>query len=83
MSLLISIALTLLAIPAGFYISWLTRDEIIEGRIWFKFISVLFLILGLILVLINKEISGLTSFSISIMSSVSYCKSFDKKWTKK
>lgn len=81
--MILSIITLFLAIPAGYLIAWLARDELVDGRRWFKiliFSSIFFGILGFF--------SGLNSIGfsclfISIAASVSLKKGFDKKWTKK
>jgi hypothetical protein len=47
--MLSEILILVLAIPVGYLLSWMARDELTQGRKWFKVIIVLSLILNLIL----------------------------------
>lgn len=80
---MLNVILLILAIPTGFIISWYARDELIQGRRWF--ISLLIAgILVFIISFINDEYAILYSSAfISVISIISYAKSFDKRWTSK
>ena len=78
-----SFLLLLIAIPVGFLIARLTADELIPGRLWFRRVFV-FALLGIIgCWLFFTPESAWTCGFIAIVSLISYCKSFDKKWAKK
>ena len=83
MILLFLLVVLLIAIPVGFLIAWLARDELIVGRKWFKALMVLALITGIILAFLQEYAIVLTCIFMFIVAFVSYRKSFDKKWTKK
>ncbi len=73
----------LLAVPVGFLIAWLGRDELIQGRKYFR-ILIIVSILGSIFSFIYLERFYLYSFLfVLIVSLISLIKSEDKKWTKK
>ena len=80
--LLIGLVL-LLAIPAGFLISWLARDELIIGRKWFKSVIIVFSVFAGWMALIGRNAEALTALFFVIVSFISYYKSSDKKWTKR
>ena len=78
-----SVIILLLAIPAGFLIAWMARDELVSGRKWFKLIIILSAVLGILFFIFERnEISFSLAF-ILITAFISYWKSFDKKWTKR
>ncbi len=81
--MLIEIIILILGIPVGYLISWLAKDELIEGRKWFKIVIIASFILGVWFFLTDSVAIAFTLFFICIFSFVSYHKSFDKKWTKK
>ena len=70
--------LLLLAIPVGFLIARLARDELINGRNYLLTLIVLCFIL--IVIFLKNEVFVLTLGFMSIVSWISYLKSFDIKW---
>lgn len=81
--MLLEIFIIALAIPAGFLISWMARDELIVGKKWFIVLIVLFTASGVIAIVFKQPSAAFTSFFIAIISAVAFWKSGDKKWTKK
>lgn len=83
MSFIIDIIILLLAVPTGYLIAYLAKDELVIGRRWF--------ILIIIVAFIGEIISFFWLYSyitlalafIIIATFISYKKSFDKKWTGK
>ncbi|MEK6888991.1 MAG: hypothetical protein AABW80_02680 [Nanoarchaeota archaeon] len=77
------IILTLfIGIFSGFLIAYLCKDEIVKIRnltSWFVIITILF---GIGMFLAGLGNAGYTLITISIISLISYIKSFDRKWTK-
>jgi len=75
--MILQIIILVLAIPMGFLIAWMAKDELIVGRKYFRILVILGII-GLIGFWIYgfKEIA-LTCGFIGIVSLVSYVKSFD------
>ncbi|MDP4039745.1 MAG: hypothetical protein Q8P57_04160 [Candidatus Pacearchaeota archaeon] len=81
--MILNIIILLLAIPVGFLISWLSRDELINGK---KYIKILFI--ASILGIIGFWIYGFSTASWSsgfmgIVSLIGLIKSEDKRWVKK
>ena len=73
----------LLAIPAGYWLAWLCRDELLQGRKWFVIIMILSVIAGVVMLFIGDYTIALTMLFVLITTFISYRKSFDKKWTKR
>ena len=80
---MIEILLLILAIPAGFLIAYLARDELIVGRKWFRIIIILGLIAGTWFYITGERVVSLSSWFMGIIALVSLIKSNDKRWTKK
>ena len=80
--MLFEIIILLLAIPVGFWIAWLARDELVQGKKWFR-ILIIASILGIIWFWLTglDHISWASGF-ILIVSFISLIKSEDKKWVK-
>lgn len=81
--MMIELIVLLLAIPVGLLVAYMARDELVDGRKWFTYIFIIGFLAGMWFFLIGKNIEMYSSFFISIISIVSYIKSFDKKWTRK
>lgn len=79
----IEVAILILAIPTGFLIAWLARDELIQGRKWFKAIIILAVITGAWFFLTDQLVVSWTSAFVILVSYIALHKSHDKKWTKK
>ena len=73
----------ILGIPTGYLISWLARDELKDGRKWFRILIILAVIIGGWFALTGNYVIALTSGFIFIVSIISYMKSYDKKWVKR
>ena len=80
--MILEIIILALAIPAGYLIAWLARDELIAGQKWFRVLIILGLIAGIWLYLIGFYAGAWSSGFIVIVSIVSLVKSGDKRWTK-
>ena len=78
---LLYVIILLLGIPVGYLIAWMSRDELIIGRNWFKALIGICLILGGYFFLVGNFVYALTLGFIIIVSLISLKKSFDKKWT--
>ena len=72
----------LAAIPAGFLIAYLAKDELIVGRKWFVILMMLSSLVGIILYFFGFFSGALTSAFILIFTATSFWKSFDENWTK-
>lgn len=75
----ISFIVLFLAIPAGYLIAWLARDELADGRMWFRALVGLTIVSGGVLLFFHKPAS-LALFFIAILSLIALIKSHDKKW---
>ncbi|MEI6732078.1 MAG: hypothetical protein WCK90_05380 [archaeon] len=73
----------ILAIPVGFLVAWMARDELLQGRKWFIAICWVSAVLAIIFLFLKNQVYAFSLGFIFIVSLVSYWKSFDKKWTKK
>ena len=81
--MVLNIILLILAVPIGFFIAYLARDELLAGRIYFRVLIILS-ILGIIgFWIYGNPVIALTFGFIGIVALVSFVKSYDKKWTKK
>ena len=80
--MIFEIILLILSIPSGFLIAWLCKDELIKGRFWFLVIFYFGIIVGSIFFHAENYVVMNSCFFISSISIVSYCKSYDRKWTK-
>jgi len=80
--MIVEIILLGLAIPVGFLIAYLARDELIQGRIYFKALIAISILTTVISYLYNQPIKFLTSLFILIATSISLIKSKDKSWIK-
>ncbi len=82
-NLILSLVLLIFSIPVGFLLAHLARDELIQGRKWFKRVIVLALVTGIVLVFMQEYPGVLTCVFILIAAYISYKKSFDTNWTRK
>jgi hypothetical protein len=81
--MMFEILLLVLAIPAGFWIAWLARDELVQGRKWFR-ILIIVSIIGIIgFWIYGFPYISFTMGFILIVSFISLAKSDDKKWVKR
>ena len=81
--MILEIIILILAFPLGFLIAWLARDELIEGREYFK-ILVIMSAIGIIGTWIYGQKAGAWSFGfIFIVGLISLTKSADVKASKK
>ena len=80
------VIILLLALPIGYLLAWLARDELIAGRKWFLllFLASIASIAALIFVDFSVKLpSILTLGFLAVISLMAIWKSADKKWTKK
>ena len=81
--MIIETFILLLAIPLGYLIAWLARDELLAGRKWFLILLFISLILMPIFYFFGKIYISLTAFFIFIVSFISLIKSQDRRWIRK
>ncbi len=72
-----------LAFPVGFLLAYLTGDELLAGRKYFKLLAILSLIGIGVSALLGIEYIAYTFAFITIVAGISHIKSFDKNWTKR
>ncbi|MGV8142319.1 MAG: hypothetical protein ACP5NS_01640 [Candidatus Pacearchaeota archaeon] len=68
----------LLSIPTGLLVAWLARDELLDGRKYFKFLIALSIFL--IFFFITYEYIVVSLGFIVISTWISLIKSYDPKW---
>ena len=78
----LEIIILLFAIPTGFLIAWLARDELVSGKKWFKILIIVSILLGIWFWLAGKSYIVWIAGFIAIVSLISLIKSEDKGWTK-
>lgn len=81
--MLFEIIILLVAIPIGYLIAWLARDELLTGRRWFFILAITSFILAAFFLFIKNAMIAFALFFLTIIAFISYKKSFDKKWTKR
>lgn len=82
-NILLSVVIVLLGIPVGYLISWMARDELVQGRVWLRTLLTIGAILAIWFYLVKIYYISLTCVFVFIIAFIGYTKSFDKKWTKK
>ena len=81
--LIYELLILVLAVPVGFLLAWLGRDELIEGRVCFRILIITSILGGAWFFLIGQRSIGYTFGFVLIISVISFVKSFDKKWAVK
>ena len=81
--MIFELIILLLAIPAGYLIAWLARDELISGRIWFIALIIVSIFIGMLFYFIGIKYISWTAGFVLIVSFTSLIKSYDKKWARK
>lgn len=79
---LFSFLLFLTAIPVGFLIAFLARDELVAGRRWFRGLVLAGILGAGWAFLIGKGAIVWTLLYLAVLAFIAYCKGFDGKWTK-
>ncbi len=78
----LSLIILTLAIPVGYWVAWLARDELVVGRRWFGLLMFLGALAALVFLIVEKYAAAGTSAFIAILAFVSYWKSLDRTWTR-
>ncbi len=81
--MIIELLILILSVPSGLFLAYISRDELINGRKWFRILIMISLISEIWFFLQRNKPLIFTLAFIFIVSLISYTKSFDKKWTKK
>jgi len=77
------LVLLLIAVPVGYIISYLCRDELIIGRKWFKIILFTCFIGFFAFLFYNQESISISLAFIFIVTLISLKRSYNKKLTSK
>ena len=77
--IILSVAILILAIPTGYLIAYLTKDELKQGKNWFRLLLILSLIVGLGAYFFGNNLIALTCGFVFIMSLISFIRSNAKK----
>lgn len=75
---IIPIAILLSAIPVGFILAYLTKEELKSGRGYFESLITLSFIAGLVFLISRNYIIGLSLFYIAIVTLISLILSYKK-----
>jgi len=82
--ILLNIFLLITAIPVGYFLAWLCKDELVDGRKWFKIILVcLFVCLVLFLIFFRNMNAILSVSYMIIVTFIAFMKGQDKKFVGK
>ncbi len=76
------IIVALLAIPLGFLLAYIARDELVQRRKWFSLLFVVSFLLSLLFYLLRMAEINLILLFVSVVTIISYIKSYDKKFVK-
>ena len=80
---LLTLASLILSVLVGYFIAWLCRDELKQGRKWFKLLIALSFLTGIVFLFYYKIEIVLTCAVIIIISVISLVKGYDRKWVGK
>lgn len=85
--IIISTAVLLSALPLGYFLAWLTKEELVQGRAAFLLIMAASIIVIIALLSFGLEINLKLSLVFALLfifiaSSISMWKSYDKKFVK-
>ncbi|HLF53813.1 MAG TPA: hypothetical protein VI544_01410 [Candidatus Nanoarchaeia archaeon] len=72
--MIIEIILLILAVPVGFLIAWMARDELKNGRKWFRAIFITFFSFGGLFWIYGLDYLALTCAFIAIVGLISFIK---------
>ena len=82
-NMILEIGISVLAIPAGFLIAWLARDELEQGRAWFGLLALLSFLGILLFWFFNYLDLVFTALFIEIVACISLFMSYNKRWTRR
>ena len=81
LTILLAILILISSFPSGYLLAYLCKDELVQGRKWFKLLALISSLLAIVFLFFNLTIA-LTLIFIAIVSLISLAKSWDKKFTK-
>ena len=73
--MIIEIIILILAVPVGYLIAWMARDELENGKKWFRILIIISVIGAIGFWLYGRRAEALTSGFIVIVSLISLLKS--------
>lgn len=76
------IIILILAIPLGFIVAYLSRDELVQGRAWFRALFIASIMIGLLMYILGFSYISWTCAFIAIVVFISIAKSKDPRWTR-
>ena len=82
MMLWVNIILLLLAIPVGYLIAWLCKDELVKFRKYFRILIVFSIILGIGFWIYGFRVESLTLWFVFIVTLISFVLSNNKRFIK-
>lgn len=65
--ILLNILVLLTSIPAGYFLAWLCKDELVDGRKWFKLIIYCLFIILVLLLIFYRNINVLLTVAYMII----------------
>ena len=80
--MIIEIFVLLTAVPIGYFISYLTKDELKSGEKWFRVLIISSILIGILFILLGEFYISWTAGFVFIVSLISLIKANDKKWIK-
>ena len=82
LTILLAILILILSFPSGYLLAYLCKDELVQGRKWFKLLALISSILAIVFLFFNLTVT-LTCIFIIIVSLISLAKSYQKISEKK
>jgi len=82
--ILLNILVMLTSIPAGYFLAWLCKDELVDGRKWFKIILICFFVTLVLLLIFFRNLNAILSVSyMIIVTFIALLKGRDKKFLRR
>ncbi len=81
--MMLDLLVILSAIPLGYLLAWLAREELIPGRVWFQRLVVISLALGGGLWAYGVRAGLALGMFLAILAFIAYCQSFNRRLTVK
>ncbi len=73
-----AVAILLTAVPAGFLLAYMTKDELKQGKKWFGAITCLSIIGSIVFLFLKNETVALTFVYMAIVASISLRKAIKR-----
>ncbi|MSS74601.1 hypothetical protein EXS73_00070 [Candidatus Pacearchaeota archaeon] len=81
--MILDFVVVLIAIPVGYLLAWLAREELVPGRVWFQRLAVISLVLGMGLWAYGMPTGLILGLFLAILAFIAYCQSFNRRLTTK